>query len=57
MLDNLTLGNVTQNMKEYLLDLKVDGVTLFIAIEQGGEKMSESVLVIMLPEDKVASRK
>ena len=35
MMDNLTVGNLTQNMKDYLLDLKVDDMRLFTAIEQG----------------------
>ena len=57
VMDNFTVGNVTQNVKEYLLGLKVDDMTLFIAAEQGGGKTIESVLVIVLPKAKVASRK
>ena len=34
-MDNFTVGNVTQNLNEYLLDLKVDYMTLSIATEQG----------------------
>ena len=56
-MDNFTVGNVTQNLNEYLLDLKVDYMTLSIAAEQGGGKTSESVLVMVFPKAKVASRK
>ena len=57
MMDNLTVENLTQNVKCYLQDLKVDDMTLFIAVEQGGWKMSESVQVIVLKKAKVAARK
>jgi len=57
LMENFTVGNETQNVKGYLLDLKVDEMTLFIAIEQGGWKMSESMLVMVLSKAKVAARK
>ena len=57
LMENFTVGNETQNVKDYLLDLKVDEMTLFIAIEQGGWKMSESMLVMVLSKAKVAARK
>jgi len=57
LMENFTVGNETQNVKDYLLDLKVDDMTLFIAIEQGGWKMSESMLVMVLSKAKVAARK
>ena len=57
LMENFTVGNETQNVKDYLLDLKVDDMTLFIAIEQGGWKMSESMLVMVLSKAKVATRK
>ena len=57
VLEIFTVGNVTQNLKDYLLDLKVDGMSLFIAVKKGGGKRSESVLVIMFPEAKVSIKK
>ena len=39
VLDNFTVENVTQNLKEHSLDLKLDYMRTLIAIEQGeGER-------------------
>ena len=35
VLGNFTVGNVMQNVKDCLLDLKVDDMRLLIAVEQG----------------------
>ena len=57
VMENFTVGNVTQNVKDYLLDLKVDSMTLFIDGKKGGAKKSENALVMVFPEAKVASKK
>ena len=57
MLGNFSVGHATQNVKYYLINLKVDGMRLFIAVEKGGGKMSESVIAMVFTKAKVASRK
>ena len=50
-------GEETQNLKDYLLALKACNGKLFIAIEKGSGKMSDSLLVIVAPKEKLAARK
>ena len=57
VMDKFIVRNETHNEKDYLLDLKLDNMRLFIATEQGGGKMSENVMVIVFPKAKVAAMK
>ena len=51
------VGNEICNAKNYLLDLKLDKMRLFVAIEKGGRKMSKGVMAIVFPKSKLADRK
>ena len=44
-------------VRDYLLDVKVNGKPLFIAIEQGVGKHSKNVIVILNPIYKIEVRK
>ena len=44
-------------MRDYLLEVKVDNVHLFAAVEQGGGKHSKDIIVIVVPRAKMLARK
>ena len=54
-MDNFALVNETKNVKDYLLALIVEDMKLFSAFEQGSGEMSDSLIVIVVPKDKVAA--
>ena len=59
VLDNFTVGNLSQNVKEYLLDLTVDDMrilTIHSHLMRRGET-SQSVLAIVLSEAKTSDKK
>ena len=44
-------------LRDYLLEVKVDNVHLFIAVEQGGGKHSKDAIIIVAPHAKMLARK
>ena len=56
VMDDFAVGNEIQKVKDYLLSLTVEDMRLFVAVEQGSRKMSESVLVSVGPKAKAVAR-
>ena len=60
---DLDINNTVQvrgkeyNIKDYLLELEVDKVKLFIVVEQGGGKMSKYIMVVVSLKAKIIVRK
>ena len=46
-----------QNVEDYLLGLAVNYRKLFTAVEKGSRKTSDSLLVMVVPKEKLAGRK
>ena len=57
VVDNFIVGDNMQNLKDYLLALIVEDVKLFVAVEQGSGKMSDSLIVIVVPTEKLGTKK
>ena len=54
---NFIVRNKKHNVKDYLLTLIVDDMRLFLAVEQGSGKTSDSLLVIVAPKAKGEAKK
>ena len=57
VMENFIVGDETHDVKDFLLTLIVDGMRLFVAVEQGRGKMIDSLLVIVAPKAKVVVKK
>ena len=56
-MDSFIVGNEIQNVKDHLLALRVEYMKLHVAIEKGSRKISDSLLVTVLPKEKLVARK
>ena len=56
-MENFILGEEWHSVKDYLSNLIVDEMMLFVAVEKGSGKRRDSSLVIMSPKTKVAAKK
>ena len=56
-MENFIAGDKMHKVKDYLLTLIVDDVRLFVAVEKGSEKMSDILLMMLAPKQKLVIRK